>query len=97
MRGEILWKEFITEFTPHIIRIWQITTVTEWHDLLMQRGLYLDPDWERSTVEAIVDIFYQESYVTPKLKSKIQKPDRNDEASDTNNYNNSKMHCMVTC
>ena len=58
MRGEILWKDFITAFRPHTIRSWPRTTVIEWRDFLMQRGIFIDTERTKPPVESIIETYY---------------------------------------
>lgn len=76
LRGEYFWTEFITSFRPHTIKSWPRPVLSEWRDLIMQRGIYLDCDRSRSPYETVIDILYRDKHISP------AQPNPNEKGSD---------------
>lgn len=62
MREEVLWKDFITAFRPHTLRVWTPPMLVEWKELLLDIGIHLYSNRERQRVELIIDILYRKSH-----------------------------------
>lgn len=59
IRGETLWKYFVTEFLLHTVDRWNRPMVCEFIELLVYHGVLLEPDSMRGPVEAVVDVIYR--------------------------------------
>lgn len=66
MKGEKLWRSFITSFRPHTVKTWTRSNLIEWTDLLTSRGVYVDDNRSRSPTEAIIDLLYRSSHISCK-------------------------------
>lgn len=60
MRGQHFWGDFITCFRPHTILAFSRPCFSALRDLIIQRGIYIDPDRKRSPYESVIDILYCE-------------------------------------
>lgn len=63
MRGEILWKNFITSLSHHMIRSSTRPPVIDWRGLSTSRGIYLNLDRTRLPPDANVDVIFRSAHV----------------------------------
>lgn len=68
MIGEHFWGEFITCFGPHTIRAWPRVCSSEWKDIILHKGIYIDRDRKRSPQESAFDILYRGNQTTALAK-----------------------------
>lgn len=64
MKEEVLSQGFISALRPHTLRTWNAPMVVERKALLIERGIFLDPNRECLRIEAIIDILYRKCHVS---------------------------------
>lgn len=62
MKDYVLWKDVLTAFRSHALRVWTPPMIVEWEALLWERGTKLETNRERQSIEHIIDLLYQKVY-----------------------------------
>lgn len=64
-RGELFWVGCMTALRTHTICTWGRPTLTEWNDLITQKGVYLDPERSRRPHEVVIHLLHRQEYLDP--------------------------------
>lgn len=74
MRGEVLWRDFISALRPNSVGCWTGPMTIECKDLLTQHGIYVEQHHRLSPADEIIDVVYRTTHVSAWKEGQVQQP-----------------------